>query len=172
MQRHCRQEGVGQCQPVRDRFHDLLAFGHAFAIGDIVLRPHADLAQDEFELAPIEAAIRTVESGIFRCQGRQTIDGQAKPHFAGLLVKKRTRDHLAQHLLVDAKHAGLFARQLGTELLRHLHELTVIGQAIVDRGDGRLTRRNHMVGGPTKHLTRNAPDREAQHEEAKQELDQ
>ena len=77
--------------------------------------PTSPWRKHKFELLAVEAAARAVEGRILGGQRCKAVDGEAKPHLAGLLVEQRAGDDLAEYLLVDAEGARLFARQLGAE---------------------------------------------------------
>ncbi len=152
--------------------HDLLALGDLLAVAEIVLRPHADLAQHEFELRAVEIAVGALEGGVLGGQLGEAILGQAEVHLARLLVQQRSRHHLAQHLLVEAEGLRLLARDRRAELLRQKLNLAVIGKPVVEHGYGRLSGGQHMVAHAAEDRAGNAPDREAEHEKTEQKLDQ
>ena len=58
VERDGTQEGVGRLHAVRDGFDDLAADGLLRTVAEVVLGPHADLAQHVFELLPVELSVR------------------------------------------------------------------------------------------------------------------
>jgi hypothetical protein len=172
MQRHRPQEGIGHGQSVGHRLNDLLSLGDPLAVVEIVLRAHADLAQHPIELAPVEATVRAVEGRILRSQLRQAVLRKAKAHLARLFVQQRAGHQLAHHLLVDAEELRLLARYVSAILLRQEAQLPVIGEPVVDDRDIGLAGSQHGVAAALHHLAGNAPDRETQHQQAEENLDQ
>ena len=81
------------------------------AVGEIVLRPHADLAQHIVELLAVEAAVRALEGRVLGRQRGEAVLGKAEPHLARLLVEHGAGHELRQHLVVEAERLRLLARQ-------------------------------------------------------------
>ncbi len=161
------QECVWRLEAVGDRLDDLLADRHVGAVLQIVFRPHADLLEQVFERASVERAARSFEGRVLAGQLGQPVLREAEPELAGLFVENGAANELTEHLTVNAVRGRLLMRQALAELLRHLVELTVVGEPIlVERHLGASGHDDRVVSGEAAHHPPgNTPDQEAQNQQ-------
>ena len=134
---------------------------HPPLVGDVALLGVAQLADHALKAHRIELAVEALESRIADDEAHGLFVGLPKPEPPRILVKRRLRDGLLQHLAVEAERAGLFHRQRAAELTSdllqaigvELAELIERNLGVADLGQGRLAESPENVG--------DAPDAEA-----------
>ena len=89
-----------------DGADQLLAQHAAALLGQEALLGEADLPDQVFELGAVELAVDALEARVVRDSARNFLLGDAELESAGALVEDGFRDHLRQHLAVDAGERG------------------------------------------------------------------
>ena len=162
------ERSLGHGHFAAHRADQLLAQQVAALLGQEALLGEADLTDQVFELGAVELTVDAAETLIFQDAARHLLLGDTELERAGTLVEHGFRDHLREHLAIDAGEPCLLRRHRAAHLAAELLQPVLVGLAegvdsdlgVANLGDGRLAEAAENVA--------DAPDAEADRDQAEQ----
>ena len=159
-------QGFRRLEPRGDGVGDLAAQRNPALVGDIALLGVADLPDRGLEARRVEVAGDALEVRIASDHPHGLGVGLAKAELPGVVVKRRLRDDLLQHLAVEAEGARLIHGQRPAELAADLLQLLGVELAeLLGRNLGAADLGQRRLPEPLEDVG-DAPDAEADDQHA------